>query len=280
VKEFNFSGYNLQTKIFWGLMLLSSVAVFALSVYASFSFSIPQFTVISVTLIISVLVNRQQFAIPQTKVKIRAQEFIIFWTIIWLGVSAGVLVAAASALAGYIVASRDKKQWLLGVSVNIIAAFAAAKVFYYLLKSFAGFTGGTAVADNPLDLIWLLTATGLMTLTHYVLTALLNSLFFQLEDTNSFSEIWKEKFLGTIANYSISVFATFVLHFAFVQFGLLFGWVILPVTIFAHVAYRIHVSRLAHVLSGVYPCDIMRHWRSAIAGEAVCRTRRVQRRHR
>ncbi len=130
LKKLIFPDYNLQSAVFLCLTLLLSVAVFAASVYESRQFSAAQFTVIFATLIFSALSGQYQTTIPKTGIKIKSQDFIIFWSVIWLGVSASVLVAAASLLAGCFIYLKDKKRGLFAVSVGVISTFAAASVFY------------------------------------------------------------------------------------------------------------------------------------------------------
>ncbi|HXG86360.1 MAG TPA: diguanylate cyclase [Pyrinomonadaceae bacterium] len=243
IKKLGFPDYNLQSAVFWCSTLLLSVSLFAAAVYDSSSFSAAQFTVIFATLIFSVLSGRYQTTIPKTRIKIKSQDFIIFWSVIWLGVSATVLVAAASLLINCFVRSKDKKRGLFTVSVGVISTFAAGSVFYSALK-LAGFTESVA-ANNQLDFIRLAIAAVVSASTHYILTAAFNSLLLWLENICWSARIYKENFFRSAGSCLFSLVAAFIFHFAFLQFGLYFGLVLLPLAFVAHLAYRIHIARLA-----------------------------------
>lgn len=249
VKEFNLSDYNRQAKIFWFVMLFLSFSAFAATVYDCFSFSSAQVAVVFVSLIVSGLIGQYQFLIPKTKIKIKVREIVIFWTVIWLGVSAGILAAAAASVAGCFFASKDKEREFYKAAVSIAATFIAGNAFYFSLKYTAGFTEN--VADSP-SLVWLATAAVIMASAYYILSTILESLFVKSEDSPALFQIRRENFFWTAANYSVSILAVFILHFAFLQFGLAFGLVVLPLAFISHLAYRIHAARLAQKTREIY----------------------------
>ncbi len=250
VKEFNLSDYNRQAKIFWFVMLFLSFSAFAATVYDCFSFSSAQFAVVFVTLIVSGLIGQYQFLIPKTKIKIKVREIVIFWTVIWLGVSAGILAAAAASVAGCFFASKDKEREFYKAAVSIAATFIAGNAFYFSLKYTAGFTQNAA-AGSP-SLVWLATAAVIMASAYYILSTILESLFVKSEDSPALFQIRRGNFFWTAANYSVSILAVFILHFAFLQFGLAFGLVVLPLAFISHLAYRIHAARLAQKTREIY----------------------------
>ena len=244
MEKFSLSDYNLRTKIFWWLMLLSSLAVFGSAVYGIISFSAASAAALLVTLLISALINQHQFTIPQTKITLTAKEFAVFWATIWLGIPGGVLLAAGVSAAQYKLAPKDKKLWLLGGLVNVIATCAAGNVFYLSLKTFAGFAGN-ALAENALAFGWLAAAVILMAAAHYSFSGLLTAIFYKLESDYSISDYWRDNLVSSLGKYTIGVACTFILHLAFLEFGLYFGLVLLPMAVFGHLAYRIHITRFA-----------------------------------
>ncbi|HLM61635.1 MAG TPA: HD domain-containing phosphohydrolase, partial [Pyrinomonadaceae bacterium] len=242
MEKFSLFGENLQTKTFWWLMLLSSVFVFGYGAYGILSFSAAQSAMLFVTLFITALINQHQFTIPQTRITFSAKKLIVFWGIVWLGVPGGILLAIAVSAAQYKTALKDKKQWLLGASVEIISTFAAGNVFYFVLKTLAGFEE-VAVAGNSTPIGWLTIAALSIALAHYLFSGTLSSIFQKLENDSAISDYWKGNFVPSLVKYSLGIVAAFILHFAFLQFGLYFGLVILPMTVFGHFAYRLHVTR-------------------------------------
>jgi diguanylate cyclase (GGDEF)-like protein/putative nucleotidyltransferase with HDIG domain len=243
--KFSLSGYNLQTKIFWWLTLFFSLLFCGTAVYGIFSFSAAQFVALPVALVISALVNQHQFTIPRTKITFTAQEFIVFWATMWLGVAGGVLLAAGICAAQYKIAPKDKKLWLIDGFINIITAFLAGTIFYASLKILAGFTG-KSLADNAIAFGWVTFAVMLMAAAHYLFLNLLTSIFNRFtNDDYSVADFFRDNVASSLGKYLIAAAVTFILHFAFLEFGLSFGLVLLPMAIFGDIAYRIHVTRFA-----------------------------------
>ena len=243
MEKFSLSKYNLPTKIFYWLMLSGGLALLATTIYGTLAYSVTQFAVLSVALLVSAFANQHQFTVPRTKIPLTAKELIIFWGIIWLGTPGGVLLAAGITAVTYKSAPKDKREWLFGGLTDLGAAFAAGKMFYFALQSATNFNE-KAVGENALAAGGLLLAVAAMAFTHYLFSGLAASVFSLLKkDEHSIADLWKENLLPSAGKYFIGISAAVALHFAFVGFGLAFGLVVLPMTIFGHLAYRLHIKR-------------------------------------
>lgn len=244
MKKFSFSGYDLRAKILWCATLLFGLAVFGFAARDAFAFSAATAVILFVTVVVAALLNQYQFTIPRTKIKVTFNELMVFWTIIWLGVSGSVLVAAGASIAGFAVAaSTNKKRRLFDTAANSVSAFAAGQIFYLTLKFTAGFSE-SVVAASTISFVHLLAAIAVMAASYYALSAAFTSVFLNIEKDFSTAQTRKQNLLVTAANYSLGVAATFALHFAFLEFGLFFGLVILPAAVVGHFAYRMHIARL------------------------------------
>ncbi|MDQ3802111.1 MAG: diguanylate cyclase, partial [Acidobacteriota bacterium] len=243
VKQFDLSEYGRSTKILGGVLLAVSAAAFVYTIYGCFSFTFLQLIILTVSLIVAALANQYQFKIPKTNLTISPRKVFVFWGTIWLGAAGGVLLSLVSSAVRYRT-TKNKIKWLYGILIHTVSTFAAAELFYFVLRRFADF-GGWSVADKPINPGWFLLAAALMIFTHYLLTTLLSSALLALDGKEGFRSAWKNRYTRTIANYLVALAAMLVLHLAFRHFGVDFGLVVLPTAIFGHLAYRIHLQRLA-----------------------------------
>ena len=236
--------YNLQTKVYWYVMLCLSFVALAFAAYKLTAFSLVQFLMLGGSLFISSIINKYQIKIPKTHTAVSAKEMIVFWGTIWLGVPGAILLAASASLARPLAASRSRKQWFFNVFVNVFSTFVAANVFYIILYFLAGFSE-IAVAENTVAISSFLLATAGMVFTHFWLFSVLTSTFLTIESKYSLWMLWKRNFGWTLGIYFLGMFVALALHLIFLKFGLGFSWVVLPIVIFAHIAYKIHLHRLA-----------------------------------
>jgi diguanylate cyclase (GGDEF)-like protein/putative nucleotidyltransferase with HDIG domain len=237
------SGNNLIAKIYGGLLIAVSVVLCGFTALKLNDFSVLQSLILGVALTVSVFANQHRIRIPKTANRFSVKELIIFWGTIWLGVPGAVFLAIGASLAQFNDFRKNKFQWLAGTASSVVAAFAAAEVFYLFLRQFAG-GGGALVSGESTPWSWLVPAVGLMALTQYLLAAALNTIYLYFEGESSLEEIWKTNFSQAPSAYVISIGAALLLHLSFLQFGLLFGLVILPLTVIAHFAHRLHIKRL------------------------------------
>ncbi|MEP6901571.1 MAG: diguanylate cyclase [Actinomycetota bacterium] len=243
MEKMSLVGYNLKAKIFWSILLCLSLTLLGFAVFQLTEFSFRQLLVLGIGLVVSAFANQHQTKIPKTSSNFSAKEVIVFWGIIWLGLPGGVLLAVSASLAQLNINQKNKVQWLFGVFVNVCATFAAASVFYLALGLLADFKP-IIVAEESVEWQWLIAATVLMTLTHYILSAISNLIFLSFADEYSIEELWKINFSEMAVTYILSITAAFFLHYLFLEFGLPFGLVILPIAVVSHFAYRIHIKRL------------------------------------
>lgn len=243
MEKLTLSGENLKSKIYSSVVLAASIFSLGLAIPGFLEFSFGQFFVLGVVMIISALVNQHRLRLPKTSLDFSIAEVFIIWGIVWLGVPGAVLIAANSAAAHFLIEKKNPFQLSFRISSNICATFAAASVFYIFLRQTDGFTGA-AVAENAVGWQWLLAAMSAAALAHYLISGVLNSVFLYLKTEHTAPEIVKMNFSRPAPNYLLSVIAGALLHVAFLEFGLSFGFVILPITVAAHLAFRFHVKRL------------------------------------
>ncbi len=242
MKKFDLSIYDLPAKVYWCVIFGLSLLTLGWSVFTA-RFSFVQFLVLGGSLIVSSLVSNYRIKIPKTQTAISAGELIIFWGAIWLGASGAVLLALGFSLTNSGLAGKSPVQRLFNIFVNVIAAFAAATVFYKFLYYSAGFTG-TALAGSAIETKWLLSAAVLMALTHFLTFFALTSALFTIVGKYLLTDFWKDNFKWTAGAYLLDAGGALVTHYIFLSFGLGFGWFILPMIVVAHLAYKIHLRRL------------------------------------
>jgi diguanylate cyclase (GGDEF)-like protein/putative nucleotidyltransferase with HDIG domain len=242
MKKFSLSEYSWQMKILWCAMFGASLFALGLTVFGMSTYSVPQFFVLGVSLFISVLLTQYTIKIPGTQTKFPVRELMIFWGIIWLGAPGGILLSASGMLRT--LNTKNISQKLFKVYCNIGATLAAANVFYLFLHYKAGFLQ-SALGDNEIGTVQLITAICLMAVTHFGVNAIIYSTFLNFQDDYSFSEVLKENTGWKAVGYLVLTAATVLLHYVFVYFGIAFGVVLLLMTIVGHLAYRFHERRLA-----------------------------------
>ncbi|MBX7170380.1 MAG: diguanylate cyclase [Pyrinomonadaceae bacterium] len=244
MNQFNLSGYNLQTKIYWFLLLLLSISAVGFSVYGGLDISLPQVVMLLVGIITASMLGQHQPKLPNSRLQFTAKGLVVFFGILWLGVMGGVLLSLTAEIAGYWNANKNKSRWLASVFSNIIATFVSAVVLYLFLNNVAGFEA-KFVAGNDLGIVWLFAGILLMAAAHYTVYLLLYSVFLVLESEFPFFNAVKENILATVIGYIFGTVGISGLHFALLNFGLGFGLVVLVGVIVAHISYRIHLQSLA-----------------------------------
>lgn len=244
MNQLNLSGYNLQTKIFLVSLIIINIFAVGFAVYSGLGISLPQIVMLLTALIAASLIGQHQPKLPNSKFYFSAKGLVVFFGILWLGLTGGVLLSLATEIAGYWNATKSKNRWLASVLSNVFATFVASIVFYLFLQYGAGFSE-SAVAGNELGIVWLVSGTLIAAVMHYLVCVLLYSTFLVLESEYPFYNAVKENTLATVVSYIFGTVGILGLHFALLNFGVGFGLVVLVAVIVSHTAYRLHVQSLA-----------------------------------
>lgn len=239
-----FSDYGTAARIFWILTLLAAVVCLGISIYYCFGFSVTEIVILGGSLVVAFFLNKYQYRLPNTQAIISAKEFIVFWGIIWLGVPGGVFIAVSASLARYHISTQPEKRKAFSGFTNIISAFSAGSIFYFLLEKTAAFTS-LSVSENTVGMQWVAVSLAVAVVTHFLINCLLLSLFLKIEADYLFTELWKDNFLWTLGNYFLSALVALAAHAIFLSFGISFGLLVLPAVVAAHFAYEIYLKRLA-----------------------------------
>ena len=179
MKRLEFSSYNLQTKIYWGALLILTLIALGFAAYKLLGFSLLNFVFLGGAVIASSLVSQYRLKIQRSQTVFSAKELIFFWGTIWLGIPGAVLLAVTTSLANFSSARKSPRQWLFCAFLNTVSAFAAAVVFYLTLYYSIGFSGEN-LAGNRIETFWLLAAASLMTFTYFCVFSLISSTFLSI----------------------------------------------------------------------------------------------------
>lgn len=244
MKFINLSSYKTNAKILWGTIVFLGLLAVLYSLYSSLFFSAKQWFAFVVTAVICLIISQYQFKLPRTKGYISVRELAIFWGVIWLGPTGGVLLALASALGNYKLGLKNRGRWSVDISLICLTTFISGTVLYLTLNYLFGFKE-SPVGDSSINALGLLVAMVLMGVVHYALYSGLYTLFLKLEGSYSVASLWKDNgILGTLCGV-LSVAIVFGFHLLTIYFGLLFGLIVLPLTVFAHLAFNFHKQLLA-----------------------------------
>lgn len=226
-------------KILWYATLAASVIVSAIALAMATQFPFYKITVLLSAIFISVLLSQYELRLPKTQIEISVGNVIAIWGIFWLGLSGGVLLGAAASSSKLFRERRVTSIGVFNACMSILSVSAAATVFLVLYPSSANSDSGWSVLRDRTSIVL---GTALMTVIMFAIINVLD-LAFRLFDGSMWS-----RFGRIFVRRSIEVLpvigTTVVLCLLFAQFGVSFGLVVVPIAVFAILAYRIHLKRL------------------------------------
>jgi len=222
----------------------AAVVVLAFSALKISDFSVKKLVVLAVALFVSVLVNRYETVIPRTNIRFSPKHIFAFWGVICLGVGGGALLSASAGLARLTRAENGKTKSLFEASADVLATYLSGVTFYLALGFFPN-ANGSLSAGELANVKEILAAMSSMVVLHFLITASLDYLVQRAGIRGGIRPLLIDKFLRPGLAYTVSFFAALVIYGTFAKFGIEFGLVILPLSIVADVAYRMHCRSLA-----------------------------------
>lgn len=198
----------------------------------------------SISIFVAVLLSRNEGRIPSTDIRIPPNLVLTFWVILHLGPLAGTALAAAASVAGYTSRRVSRSAWLGTAAADMLCAAGAGAAFYAVFD-FLRFAGAVQLPANALVSNEILAA-GAVMLAVYQLLWLASSALMLLTRTGVQAEAERTSFRPAwqLAGQMMAAAAAMIMFASFGHFGSSLGLVMVPLTIFAHLAHRIHLHRL------------------------------------
>jgi diguanylate cyclase (GGDEF)-like protein/putative nucleotidyltransferase with HDIG domain len=236
---------KLSAMTFRGLIAVVFLVILAISVVRMANVSISKLVVLGVASLVALLVCRHRLQIPRTKIRILAKDIFALWAVLWLGISGAVLLnIVASATTSYS-ARHNRKRAFLQIASDAIATFIVASVYYFASNYFLN-NNGTVESIEGGNAINITAAIFSMAAIHFVLNSSIIYFGRRADGEPEVKQLLKETLLFPLGSYPLTIVATLLLNLTFLQFGIEFGLVILPITIIASVAYMVYQERLAN----------------------------------
>ncbi len=244
-----------RAKVLWMATSIAAIATLGYSLIVVTTFPLDKSVVLGAAVCIAILVNRYHQTGANTRMKFSAKHVFAFWGVVWLGVSGGVLLSAAASLTIYY-RNRNERENTIGIAcADIISTYFSALIFYMAL-GFLPNSLGSQVAGDMRHTNGMIAAILFMVVTHFLVNALLNYMMKRFEGQIAIRPLMIEEILYPGVEYFCSFAATLVLYFTFVQFGIEFGLVIIPLALAGEIAYKIHLRQLAQKTKQI--CDASR----------------------
>jgi len=244
MKNLTDNANKTETGIIWYVMLGAAVLSVAFAGFSLISFSLTGIIVLAVSIFVSTLLTRYSAAVPNTRIVLTTKNIFAFWGIIWLGTGGGILLGASASLMRAMKCRNARCDRTFPVFADIVATCIAGFTFYVALGYTSALSGKLAIGDigAPAGVV---AATMVAVMVHFLLGSLLNYIYSRSKDEAPISRLVTDTFVFPGVDEAVSLLATVALYFIFVQFGIEFGLVVVPVAVIGDLAYKIHTNRLA-----------------------------------
>jgi len=228
-------------KALWYTTVSAAVVVALLSLIGLARSPASQVVSAGIASIVAVLIARHDINIHRTQFQVLSKDILAFWGIAWLGMNGGISIGLAGSVATCFARKYDRGRSVSLVSADAISNFVVGSCFLIALD-YSGMSGPQPFPFYAQNAAAMAALTVLMASVHLLISA---TIMYARQYTTGEREVAKRTILLPVGSYLVTVGATVVLNYTFTQFGLNFGWVVLPIAIIGNIAYTIHSQRLA-----------------------------------
>ncbi len=234
----NLAEYRTRSRALWSALFLIAVLITAGAAAMVTQYAFPKITVLLSAVFICALLSQYELRLPKTQIEISVGDVIAIWGVFWLGVSGGVLLGAAASIARLVRERKFDASAILNTLLSIISISSAAGLFTFVYQGELNATQWSGIEDKYIILV----GTAFMSAVSFVLYNGLD-LVFRIVDSAVLmrfgNTVWRRA-----KQVPPTVVGTLILCVLFAKFGISFGLVVVPLAVFAILAYRIHLKRL------------------------------------
>jgi len=191
--------------------------------------------------IVAVLIARHDIRIHGTQFQILAKDILAFWGIAWLGLNGGILIGLAGSIATCFARRYDRRRGVLLICADTISNFVVGSCLFIALDypALSGLRPFPFYVENTAAMV---VVTVMMTGAHFLINS---TITYARRYSTGERDIAKQIIFIPAGSHFVTIGATVLLNYTFVQFGLQFGLVLLPFAVIGNIAYAIHRKRLA-----------------------------------
>lgn len=238
--ELNLSNINSKTKVYLGILCALSLVCLGYGVYSLASFTLSQFAVLAVAMVVTAILGQHRFRLGKTKHYISLQEVAVFWAVIWLGIGGASVISICAGLAAYKYFQKDFTGKFLANTLSITIAISSTALLFYQLMHYVVDFEGNVIADAGLGLHWVASGLLIFGVAGHLLFALLSAIHQKLNSEQPLFSLYSDTVRSIAPSLLVGVLAAFLAHISFIVYGLLFGLVVLGITILAHLTQRLY----------------------------------------
>jgi diguanylate cyclase (GGDEF)-like protein/putative nucleotidyltransferase with HDIG domain len=244
VNNFNFSEYNTATKVIWFALAVLGAISFICASFGLLSFDSFQFICFLITAVVVFILSQMQITIPHTKLIFWFKELSVFFGAIWFGDTGAVIFSIIATIACWKFIHNNNKVKVFVLTSNIFTSFLSSQIFYFILKTFANFDKDF-VAENPVEMGYLVLAAAVMCGFYYVANGLLFTVFLSLIYDKTLFLTWQMNFKYRSISYVIGLFLALFTYFSLVDFGIKSGLVFIPISLVSYFVYHFQTQTLS-----------------------------------
>lgn len=239
MKNFTIQKYRTPTLVLIGSLSLFTL-VFTASAFASVvSRPFSGIAALATAALVSAFVGRFQLRLPRSSTILPVPVLFALWGLFWFGNAGGVALGVISTILNLWPARKQNNNFVVDICSMSASIIVAVSIFSFLFETAANF--GYRVNGLSFEVVQLIVTGSLLVAGIFVLV----SLGFALAVDRLMNTGHASRFAETSAAGLLMALVTMVVCLCFSHFGIEFGLVIAPITIFANIAYSIHIATLA-----------------------------------
>lgn len=228
-------------KALWYTTASAAVVIAILSLIGLTRSPLSQVVSVALASIVAVLIARHDISIYGTKFHVLAKDIIAFWGIAWLGLNGGIVIGLAGSLATCFAKRYESRRSALLICADTISNFVVGSCFFLALD-YPAINGPGPFPFYTENAAAMVVLTALMAGVHFVVNA---TITYVRQYTTGERNIARQTIFVPMGSYFVTIGSTVLVNYTFLQFGLQFGLVLLPIAIIGNIAYAIHRQRLA-----------------------------------
>ena len=218
---------NAQRWTFW----VTAAVIGAYSLLEVVRYPSSRLMVFGLSLFVALIVGKYKSRLPFTNIEVDPKVVMAFWGTMWLGVGAGVLLGAAAFAVQLPARERRSAKFATPLALDAAALFIAGGTYQWLVTYI---TVNASITALPGVLVPNNVTFALLGMAAAYLAARI-----VISPVRRWSEIPRRA-----ASKLVTAFMAMVLYLLFNHFGVEIGLVILPLTIAANLAHKVHILSL------------------------------------
>jgi diguanylate cyclase (GGDEF)-like protein/putative nucleotidyltransferase with HDIG domain len=239
------SDFNLESKLYWWIMVVAGSAITIASIASLPStFTVDDWLKLALLIALVTLASRHPLHIPNAEASVSVSDVFIFLGLFFLGTPSAVLLGFVDNFIAARSIARRPTSWILAPNLMAVTVVCSSSAFQWVLTLSLGSAPHWPIDGAQVPFTSLFPALVALAFVQYLTNGWLIAWFYARRARKSVYHFWRSGYLWTSWTFFAAAITAGVVFFAIDRYGFIYVAAAVPIIVASYLTYKVYFEHM------------------------------------